>query len=45
MSVDDIKTQGTEKMEKCIAQLKKDLVTIRTGRANPLILEKDLIDY
>lgn len=45
MSVDDIKNQGTEKMEKCVAQLKKDLVTIRTGRANPLILEKVLIDY
>lgn len=45
MSIDDIKKLGMEKMEKCIVQLKKDLVTIRTGRANPLILEKVLIDY
>jgi len=45
MTVDEIKKLGAEKMEKCIAQLKKELVTIRTGRANPLILEKVLIDY
>ncbi len=45
MSTDEIKKSGEEKMEKCIAQLKKELVTIRTGRANPLVLEKVLIDY
>ena len=32
-------------MDKCINQLKKELVNIRTGRANPLILEKVLVDY
>lgn len=45
MSTDEIKKQGTEKMEKCVAQLKKELTTIRTGRANPLILDKVLVDY
>lgn len=45
MSTEDIKKNGTEKMEKCITQLKKELVTIRTGRANPLILDKVLVDY
>lgn len=45
MSTDEIKKQGAEKMEKCIAQLKKELTTIRTGRANPLILDKVLVDY
>ncbi len=45
MTVEDIYTQGKEKMEKCLNQLKKDLATIRTGRANPLILDKVLVDY
>ena len=45
MNTEEIKKSGNEKMEKCIAQLKKELSTIRTGRANPLILEKVLIDY
>lgn len=45
MSVDEIKKSGTEKMEKCLSQLKKELATIRTGRANPLVLEKIHVDY
>ncbi len=45
MSVDEIKNSGKEKMEKCLAQLKKDLATVRTGRANPLILDKITVDY
>ncbi len=45
MSVDEIKKQVSEKMEKCINQLKKELASIRTGRANPLILDKVLVDY
>lgn len=45
MSVDEIKNAGKEKMEKCIAQLKKELATVRTGRANPLILDKVMVDY
>ena len=45
MSIDEIKKQTNEKMDKCINQLNKDLTTIRTGRANPLILDKVLVDY
>lgn len=45
MSVDEIKKQTEEKMEKCIHQLGKELATIRTGRANPLILDKVVVDY
>ena len=45
MSIDEILKSGNEKMEKCVAQLKKDLATVRTGRANPLILDKVLVDY
>ena len=45
MSVDEIKNSGKDKMEKCVAQLKKELATVRTGRANPLILDKVSVDY
>ncbi len=45
MSFDEIKNSGKDKMEKCVAQLKKELATVRTGRANPLVLDKVLIDY
>lgn len=45
MSTDEIKKNGAEKMDKCVAQLKKELTTIRTGRANPLILDRVLVDY
>ena len=36
---------GTEKMEKAINQLKKEFVSIRTGRANPMILDKVMVEY
>lgn len=45
MTVEEIKKQTNEKMEKCVAQLRKDLAMVRTGRANPLILEKVVVDY
>ena len=45
MSVEEIKKQAEEKMEKCIAQLHRELSTVRTGRANPLILDKVVVDY
>lgn len=45
MTVEDIYKTGKEKMEKALNQLKKELATVRTGRANPLILDKVLIDY
>ena len=45
MSVEEIKKQAEEKMEKCITQLHRELSTVRTGRANPLILDKVVVDY
>ena len=45
MSIEEIKKQTEEKMDKCINQLKKELATVRTGRANPLILDKVVVDY
>ena len=45
MSVEAIFSTGTEKMEKAIAQMKKEFASIRTGRANPMILDKVLVEY
>lgn len=45
MSVETLFKSGEEKMEKCISQLKKEFASIRTGRANPIILDKVMVDY
>jgi len=45
MSVEEILSSGKEHMEKAIAQLKKEFGAVRTGRANPLILDKVTVDY
>lgn len=34
-----------ERMSKAIASLKKDLATLRAGRANPAMLDKIMVDY
>ena len=36
---------GEEKMEKAITQLKREFASIRSGRANPMILDKVMVDY
>ena len=43
--IEEITKQTEEKMDKCVNQLKKELANVRTGRANPLILDKVLVDY
>lgn len=45
MSLDDLFLEGEEKMEKAVNQLKKAFSAIRTGRANPLVLDKVVVDY
>ena len=45
MSVEEIMSVGKEKMEKALTQLKKEFGAVRTGRANPLILDKVVVDY
>ena len=45
MTVEAIFSTGTEKMEKTIAQMKKEFASIRTGRANPMMLDKVLVEY
>lgn len=44
-AVDEIFLLGEEKMEKAISQMMKEFGTIRTGRANPIILDKVVVDY
>ena len=36
---------GEEKMEKAIAQMKREFGSVRTGRANPAILDRVIVDY
>ena len=36
---------GEEKMEKAIAQLHREFASVRSNRANPLILDKVLVEY
>lgn len=45
MSVEAIFETGKEKMEKALTQMKKEFASIRTGRANPMILDKVLVEY
>ena len=45
MTIEELLITGEEKMEKAIAALKKEYASIRTGRANPLILDKVVVDY
>ncbi len=45
MSIEEMLLNGEEKMEKAINALKKEFASIRTGRANPLILDKVVVDY
>ena len=36
---------GEEKMEKAFGQMKREFSTVRTGRANPAILDRVVVDY
>lgn len=45
MELEELFLFGEEKMEKSIAQLHKEFGSIRSGRANPMILDKVLVDY
>jgi len=43
--LENIKKQSAEKMEKAIQVLKKDLASLRAGRATPALLEKVTVSY
>ena len=44
-ALDELFLFGEEKMEKAVSQLKREFGAIRSGRANPLILDKVTVDY
>ena len=44
-ALDAMFKNGTEKMEKALNQLHRDFSTVRTGRANPVMLDKVMVDY
>ncbi len=43
--IEDIYNNAEEKMEKAVEAFKKDLGSIRAGRATPSLLDKIMIDY
>lgn len=45
MSADDIHALAEEKMKKAIGSAQYEMGAIRTGRANPLILDRVIVDY
>ena len=45
MELEELFLFGEEKMEKSLTQLHKEFGSIRSGRANPMILDKVLVDY
>ncbi len=44
-ALDEMYLFGEEKMEKAIAQMKREFASVRTGRANPAILDKVIVEY
>lgn len=43
--IDEILLEAEEKMDKAIAVAREDFATLRTGRANPAIFNKIVVDY
>ena len=44
-SLEEMFLFGEEKMEKALGQMKREFSTVRTGRANPAILDRVIVDY
>jgi ribosome recycling factor len=43
--IDEILLTGTEKMDKAVEATKEDFASVRTGRANPQMFQKVMVDY
>ena len=43
--ISDVLTEAKDKMNKAVEVAKDDFGTVRTGRANPLLFQKILVDY
>ena len=44
-AIEELFLFGEEKMEKAIAQMKREFASVRTGRDNPAVLDKVLVEY
>ena len=44
-ALDEMYLFGEEKMEKALVQLHKEFAAVRSGRANPAILDKVIVEY
>lgn len=44
-ALEEIFLFGEEKMEKAISQMKREFASVRTGRANPGILDRVIVEY
>ncbi len=44
-AIEELFLFGEEKMEKAVGQLKKEFGSIRSGRANPMLLDKVIVEY
>ena len=43
--IDEVELQADDKMEKAVEALKKELAAVRTGRANPGLVEHTQVEY
>jgi len=43
--IDETLFEAEEKMEKAVAVTREDLNTVRTGRANPSMFSRIVVDY
>lgn len=43
--ISDVLAEAKDKMHKALESAKEDFATVRTGRANPLLFQKILVDY
>jgi len=45
MAIADVLTEAREKMSKAVEVAREDFATVRTGRANPALFQKILVEY
>jgi ribosome recycling factor len=45
MAIADVLTEAREKMTKAVEVAREDFATVRTGRANPALFQKILVEY
>jgi ribosome recycling factor len=43
--ISDVLAEATDKMDRAVEVAKEDFATVRTGRANPALFQKILVDY